>query len=186
MDAERSPDPACQLAVLSPMRGSRTAGKPSTKPVPCRYETPIGIYPADQSGFRDEARRVRELRARNVPWAHVARMMGKNEQSLRLAYEHLPVLTDGVKPTVVAAAREVALTLAERLLMAIDDQPGASTARLADICMTVALNAADNLRRLSDRRLATNLTPGKNRVATWMLTPDGRAKVALIKTRAEG
>jgi hypothetical protein len=168
------------------MRGSRTAGKPSTKPVPSRYETPIGLHPADQSGYRDEARRVRELRARNVPWAHVARMIGKNEQSLRSAYENLPVLTEAVKPPVVAAPREGALTLAERLLMAIDDQPGASTARLADICMTVSSNASEGLRRLRDRRLAHNLTPGKNRLATWMLTPSGRAKVALIKTRREG
>jgi hypothetical protein len=75
------------LSSLSTRRGSLTAGKPAP-PRPVDPEAmALGRHPADAAGHSWEARKVRELRERNVPWAHVAQQIGKSETYLRSAYD---------------------------------------------------------------------------------------------------
>ena len=85
----RLPD-AAPVIQPSPRSGARTAGKPADPARVRRTRTPPADLPRrdeDRRAENAEIRLVHDLRAKNTPWPHVARQIGKSIPDTRRRYD---------------------------------------------------------------------------------------------------
>jgi hypothetical protein len=122
-----------------------------------------------------EARTVFALRARKVPWPHIARQLGRNELSLRSTYE------EGFDKSLVprrASAPATASKTAARRQFLIPVLTLADNSTAEQIATKLGFTTSEVCAALNRARLNGWVEHNFKSPRRWALTSSGRAKIA--------